>query len=33
LKVSDLEAYRGERARRGQRLPRGFQRVDRIELT
>ena len=31
MKTSDLDAYRGERARRGQRLPRGFQRVDRIE--
>ena len=31
MKPSDLDAYRGERARRGQRLPRGFQRVDRIE--
>jgi topoisomerase-4 subunit A len=31
MKTSDLDAYRGERARRGQRLPRGFQRVDWIE--
>ncbi|OMH38333.1 DNA topoisomerase IV subunit A [Motiliproteus sp. MSK22-1] len=31
LKASDLEHYRGERGRRGSKLPRGFQRVDRIE--
>jgi len=30
LKHSDLERYVGERGRRGQRLPRGLQRVDRI---
>lgn len=28
LKPSDLEHYRGERGRRGNKLPRGFQRVD-----
>ena len=28
LKPRDLDAYRGERAKRGGRLPRGFQRVD-----
>ncbi len=28
LKASDLEHYRGERGRRGNKLPRGFQRVD-----
>ncbi|HMM75735.1 MAG TPA: DNA topoisomerase IV subunit A [Gammaproteobacteria bacterium] len=28
LKPRDLEAYRGERAKRGGKLPRGFQRVD-----
>jgi topoisomerase-4 subunit A len=28
LKPSDLEHYHGERGRRGNRLPRGFQRVD-----
>ena len=28
LTGKDLEFYRGERARRGQKLPRGFQRVD-----
>ncbi|GGI79240.1 DNA topoisomerase IV subunit A [Shewanella gelidii] len=32
LKPSDLEHYRGERGRRGSRLPRGLQRVDSIEL-
>lgn len=31
LKFSDLKVYRGERARRGRKLPRGFQRVDWIE--
>ncbi len=30
LKSSDLESYRGERGRRGNKLPRGFQRVDGI---
>ncbi|MFB1010448.1 MAG: hypothetical protein QMB92_03225, partial [Thiopseudomonas sp.] len=28
LKNTDLEHYRGERGRRGNKLPRGFQRVD-----
>ena len=28
LKFSDLEHYRGERGRRGNKLPRGFQKVD-----
>lgn len=32
LKPSDLEHYRGERGRRGSKLPRGFQNVDRIEV-
>ncbi|TVS11022.1 MAG: DNA topoisomerase IV subunit A [Gammaproteobacteria bacterium] len=32
LKRTDLEAYLGQRARRGNRLPRGFQRVDRVEV-
>ncbi len=32
LKRSDLGAYLGQRARRGNRLPRGFQRVDRVEV-
>ncbi len=30
LKFSELEHYRGERGRRGNKLPRGFQKVDRI---
>ncbi len=32
LKPADLEGYLGQRARRGNRLPRGFQRVDRVEV-
>ncbi|GIU18032.1 DNA topoisomerase 4 subunit A [Shewanella colwelliana] len=32
LKPSDLEHYRGERGRRGAKLPRGLQRVDRVQL-
>jgi len=28
LKPADLDAYQGERGRRGRLLPRGFQRVD-----
>ncbi|MFT4712430.1 MAG: topoisomerase-4 subunit A, partial [Candidatus Azotimanducaceae bacterium] len=32
LKFSDLEHYRGERARRGLKLPRGFQKVDSVTL-
>lgn len=32
LKPDDLALYEGERGRRGRRLPRGLQRVDRIEL-
>jgi topoisomerase-4 subunit A len=32
LKVSDIEHYRGERGRRGNKLPRGLQRVDRLEI-
>jgi len=31
LKAADLEHYRGERGRRGNKLPRGFQNVDRVE--
>ena len=30
LTIEDLEHYRGERARRGLKLPRGFQKVDRV---
>ncbi len=33
LKASDLEHYIGERGRRGNKLPRGLQRVDSIEVT
>jgi len=32
LKFNDLQHYLGERGRRGQKLPRGLQRVDRIEV-
>lgn len=32
LKPSDLEHYRGERGRRGNKLPRGFQKVDSAEV-
>ena len=32
LKSSDLEHYRGERARRGLKLPRGFQKVDGVSV-
>ena len=32
LKPVDLEHYQGERGRRGNKLPRGFQKVDRIEV-
>ncbi|MFT6791086.1 MAG: topoisomerase-4 subunit A [Cellvibrionaceae bacterium] len=32
LKPSELDYYRGERGRRGNKLPRGFQRVDAIEV-
>jgi len=31
LKAADLNAYEGERGRRGNKLPRGFQKVDSIE--
>ena len=31
IKANDLEHYRGERGRRGQKLPRGFQKIDRLE--
>ncbi len=33
LKASDLDHYRGERGRRGNKLPRGFQKVDRAEVS
>ncbi|TKB46890.1 DNA topoisomerase IV subunit A [Thalassotalea mangrovi] len=32
LKPGDLEHYRGERGRRGNKLPRGLQRVERMEI-
>ena len=32
LKGHDLDAYRGSRAQRGGLLPRGLQRVDRLEV-
>jgi topoisomerase-4 subunit A len=32
LKAEDLEHYRGERGRRGNKLPRGFQRVDALQV-
>ena len=32
LKPSDLEHYQGERGRRGSKLPRGLQRVDKVEV-
>ena len=32
MKFSELEHYMGERGRRGNKLPRGFQKVDRIEI-
>lgn len=32
LKFNDLQHYIGERGRRGQKLPRGLQRVDKIEV-
>ncbi|MFT5117296.1 MAG: topoisomerase-4 subunit A [Kiritimatiellia bacterium] len=33
FKMSDLEHYRGERGRRGHKLPRGFQNVDSIAVS
>jgi len=33
LKPADLDHYRGERGRRGSKLPRGFQKVDRLETS
>ncbi|WP_263147235.1 DNA topoisomerase IV subunit A [Pseudomonas sp. RIT-PI-AD] len=32
LRAADLEHYKGERGRRGNKLPRGFQRVDALEV-
>ncbi|MTI13234.1 DNA topoisomerase IV subunit A [Sansalvadorimonas verongulae] len=33
LKSADLDHYRGERGRRGNKLPRGFQKVDSVEVS
>lgn len=33
LKPDDLSLYKGERGRRGKKLPRGFQKADRAEIT
>jgi len=33
LKHKDLSNYIGERARRGRKLPRGFQKVDRLSVS
>jgi topoisomerase-4 subunit A len=32
MKFNELEHYRGERGRRGHKLPRGFQKVDKVEV-
>ena len=32
MKGTDLEHYRGERGRRGHKLPRGFQKVDKLDV-
>jgi topoisomerase-4 subunit A len=32
LRVQDMQNYLGERARRGRKLPRGFQKIDRVEV-
>lgn len=32
MNLDDLEHYRGERGRRGNKLPRGFQKVDKVEI-
>ena len=32
MKEKDLEHYRGERGRRGHKLPRGFQKVDKLDI-
>lgn len=32
MKLKDMEHYVGERGRRGHKLPRGFQKVDRVEV-
>ncbi|WP_078085148.1 DNA topoisomerase IV subunit A [Microbulbifer mangrovi] len=32
IKIAELEHYQGERGRRGNKLPRGFQKVDKVEV-
>ena len=32
LRVRDMQNYLGERARRGRKLPRGFQKIDQVEV-
>ena len=32
LRLQDMQNYLGERARRGRKLPRGFQKIDRVEV-
>jgi topoisomerase-4 subunit A len=32
MKTKDLEHYSGERGRRGHKLPRGFQKVDKLDI-
>ena len=32
MRVQDMQNYMGERARRGRKLPRGFQKIDRMEV-
>ena len=32
LRFSDLERYRGERGRRGLKLPKGLQKVDSLQI-
>ena len=32
MKTIDIDHYRGERGRRGNKLPRGLQRVDHVEI-
>ena len=32
MKFNELDHYVGERGRRGNKLPRGFQKVDRVEV-
>ena len=32
MKASEVDEFAGERGRRGHKLPRGYQKVDRIEV-